>query len=202
MELMNGDQKINQKSSTRLGNGIEWKHLTMFNTLLQILHIYCDHITDWDCIVDSFEQFRAYFNQSIQAPSKSLSASVPDEYVLANTIRKIERFVDYTCLLSNESLIKLMTSLVALSMSNLTTGQSGLQGSLPSDYFNGNIIEIIHSTKLGSQYVAYFDVAMKMGLVTYSLKMVIDIARKNARRISSIWQMVTSHLKMIASMQV
>jgi hypothetical protein len=43
---------------------------------------------------------------------------------------------------------------------------------------------------------------VRSGHVSFSLQAVIEISKKNAFRISSIWQMVTSHLRMMASMKV
>jgi hypothetical protein len=54
----------------------------------------------------------------------------------------------------------------------------------------------------GSFEQEYMRVGLDRGVVSFSLQAVVEISRLNAFRISAIWQMVTSHLRMIASLKV
>ena len=51
---------------------------------------------------------------------------------------------------------------------------------------------------LGGMGSDYLKVGLEKGLVSFSLQAVVEISRLNAFRMSAIWQMVTSHLRMIA----
>jgi hypothetical protein len=48
----------------------------------------------------------------------------------------------------------------------------------------------------------YLRAGLDKGVVSFSLQAVVEISRLNAFRMSSIWQMVTSHLRMLASLRV
>jgi hypothetical protein len=115
--------------------------------LTQIVHVLSDVITDWEVIVDSFEQLIVLLltatttngntssqpllaNPAPNAPPKSLLPPLPSSGVVLiheeltpmdveKIFECIERFKGYTVFLSDESLMRLMTSLVALSLNPL-----------------------------------------------------------------------------------
>lgn len=47
----------------------------------------------------------------------------------------------------------------------------------------------------------YLRAGLDKGVLSFSLQAVVEISRLNAFRMSSIWQMVTSHLRMLASLK-
>jgi hypothetical protein len=119
-----------------------------------------------------------------------------------------------------------MTSLVALSLNTLAVGASSLsstnrkrQASSSSGTSSGNAsnnINNINSTASGASGVgggggnsasvtivgpAYMLEGLQSGFVSFSLEAVVDITKINAHRVSSVWQMVTSHLRMIGSLK-
>jgi hypothetical protein len=170
---------------------------------------------------------------------------------MSKIIAIIERFRYFTRFLSSEALIKLMTSLVALSMNNVAVhstmmyGDDGLNGGIsgggggsaivsykeevfPFDISDikrqspvsnksnnsGNNTKNMNSSAADASRTAsttannpntrlsYLQRGLKHGCVNFSLKAVVEISKVNAYRISSIWQMVTSHLRMMAALKV
>ncbi len=264
----------------------------MMTSLLQLLHVMSDLISDWDCIVDCLEQFHNHYlhllslsqqqppalsqpllptltsSQTVTSPvlpppSSSSSFTATSGSVAAVSSAKalaveqmerlmtcIERWKDFTRCLSTETLIKLMTSLVALSMNNMALHSTSPQGPPGSDVNNNNssannsnnntnsagnssnssnsagivfdISDIKRSFRpntlssrssatptatsasaiSSSHKLSYLQRGVRSGHVSFSLQALIEISKKNAFRISSIWQMVTSHLRMMASMKV
>lgn len=117
--------------------------------LTQIVHVLSDVITDWEVIVDSFEQIVVLLltatttngnPTSSQPPLTSLAPNAPPKSQVPPTLPSsgivliheeltsmdvdrifecIERFKGYTVFFSDESLMRLMTSLVALSLNPL-----------------------------------------------------------------------------------
>jgi hypothetical protein len=150
------------------------------------------------------EQFCIYFlhRKDQENFDTQYYKNIPDDFTLQRVMETIDRFKRYTILLSNDSLIRLMTSLVALSMNNLSVNEVDNGGTINHEIFNRDFVSIINSAKNGALEAGYFDRAIAKGFVSVSLKMLLDVAKVNACRISSIWQMVTSHIRMMASMKV
>jgi hypothetical protein len=123
-------------------------------------------------------------NLSVASPNSYRSHQIADR---AKFLSALERFKDYSIYLSNDGLIKLMTSFVALSMNNIAIFSTVLVGEVRSN-----------PSEKSSQKVEDKDAA----LVLYSIKAVIDISKKNSFRIATIWQMVISHLRMITASKV
>jgi hypothetical protein len=159
---------------------IRWRHLQAFVRLLQIVHLLADVISDWDTIMDSFTQLFSAI-QAKQYHTEELSPS---------DVTKIEasfdRFKMYSIFVSDDALFRLMSSLVAISLNELGD--------------TDNNASIIHNKS--SEMPAYMKEAQSHGVLSFSFRAIIDIAKLNAFRVSSIWQMVTSHLRMIASQKV
>jgi hypothetical protein len=143
----------------------------------------------------------------------------------------ILRFKSYTCLMSDEALVRLMTSLVTLSLNSFgstmnyppSSGMSNMGSSDTNDKngsgpgsgfsgggvgggaFNGNGTS--SKTQKNTQQskscsLPYLQESINQGaVVSYSLQTVIEVTKLNSFRASCIWQMVTSHLRIIASMK-
>lgn len=103
------------------------------------------------------------------------SSSNSDE-INDNDVKKVlgilDRFRRFTIFLSSESLVRLMTALVVTSLNSLSSNNAG--SNQASD---------------------------GLSRISYSLLAVVEITKLNSFRASCIWQMVTSHLRMLASMK-
>jgi hypothetical protein len=247
-------------------NGFQLKHFQIMLKLLQLIHLMSDLISDWDCIVDCLEQFTnfhlQYFIKDLLPAANTNNNSTTSSNLKSEKTNKeplyfggdiekimniIDRFKHFTRFLSAETLIKLMTSLVALSMNNMAINSTNIDGSpvvnstppsnsassaavsygLREEVYVFDISDIKGNSKQQQQQhnqpsssllipktqallqkdpstvkLNYLQRGMKNGCVNFSLKSVIEISKVNAFRISSIWQMVTSHLRMMASMRV
>lgn len=64
---------------------------------------------------------------------------------------------------------------------------------------NTNILEIPPNAIVGPSYMID---ALSSRALNYSLHAAIEVAKKNAYRMSCVWQMVTSHLRMMSSNKV
>ncbi len=239
---------------------IKWRHFQAFVRLSQVIHLIADAISDWDNIVDSFEQLVDYFICSRNFAQQSGSNSAPlspspshfsDKDLSFPEIEKlfgsIERFKAYSVFLSDDALVRLMTSLVALSMnhlavsvssSHMSTGNLDEVSSPAEGAHNSDIIQVPNSpfvpragspgsssvggggNKAGSGAASgaggisrvrpdsssaglvYMSEGIRNGTISFSLQALIEITKLNAFRISTIWQMVISHLRMIASLKV
>ena len=282
------DRTLHSTKTANFQSGFQMKHLQILVSLLQLMHVMSDLISDWDCIVDCLEQFHNHFHQaqlqqlsafqSTQAvlQSSSVPGSLPSPTAFSTNssgtasaaskilafdqmerlMELVEKWKDFTRFLSTETLIKLMTSLVALSMNNVAMNAATIFSTDPKDAtpgpgtltrdssetvfpfdisdikrsssnqriagpFHSQIAESDPPQKGGSAQktsvwlatnnnpslssaakLNYLQRGMKHGCVSFSLQSVIEISKKNAYRVSSIWQMVTSHLRMMASMKV
>lgn len=137
----------------------------------------------------------------------------------------IQRFKSYTCLMSDEALVRLMTSLVTLSLNSFgstmtyppssgmnnmgstdTNDKNGL-GSVPGFNGGGGGSGVSLKTQKNTQQskscsLLYLQESINQGaVVSYSLQTVIEVTKLNSFRAACIWQMVTSHLRIIASMK-
>ena len=128
-------------ASPRGGGGkreslIKWRHFQAFVRLSQVIHLIADAISDWDNIVDSFEQLVDYFicsrsptqQQQLAGAASPSPGNFSDKELSFPEIEKIfgciERFKAYSVFLSDDALVRLMTSLVALSMNHLAVNAS------------------------------------------------------------------------------
>lgn len=244
---------------------IRWRHYQAFVRLSQVIHLIADTVPDWDNIVDAFEQLVDFFMncksphvsagldlRSPDATASSNAQSASDKELFLPEVEKIftaiERFKAYSVFLSDEGLVRLTTSLVALSMNHLAVNasssnmsSSNLDGD-SSDGSNSDIIQVSSSpfTSSGaagsagmavgsgagaggagaaagsggnngicrvrpessSAGLSYMTEGIRNGTISFSLQALIEITKLNAFRISTIWQMVISHLRMIASLKV
>jgi hypothetical protein len=120
---------------------LRWRHVQALVRLTQVVHVLADVITDWEAIMDSFEQLVGILLSSaaIAASSSSSGSSLKDGRPIiahANCCHAvvheeltpievdrisqcIERFKGFTIFLSDDALVRLMTSLVALSLNAL-----------------------------------------------------------------------------------
>lgn len=107
---------------------LRWRHVQAIIRLLQVVHVLVDLVSDWDSIVDCFEQLVHYFSHLRRdSLGKSLSQGAltfTGSNALATPLEiekisaAVERFKGFSLFLSDSALVKLMTSLVALSMNN------------------------------------------------------------------------------------
>jgi hypothetical protein len=265
-----------------------WRHVQSLVRLTQIVHILSDVITDWEVIVDSFEQIivllltasasaaaggsssgtsavgssgasttASGISASSTAATSLVSPGIPPnppqgglptviihEELTPMDIERIfeciERFKGYSVFLSDESLMRLMTSLVALSLNplaasvassapallpasppnNASVGMStplskhrhGLSASSPNtpsqstpsggggpSQLQSGVLDIPAHALDGPAYLLE---ALSSRALNYSLYAAVEVAKKNAFRISCVWQMVTSHLRMMSSHKV
>jgi hypothetical protein len=166
--------------------------------LMRNTHIMCNVISDWDCVVDCFDQIYMrgkYSNDSFVANKDLLFLSA-----------LIDRFPAYSTLMNDESLVKFVTSLVALSMNTLTS--DALQNSVlssGSESFYADVINVIQCSNTGDSpmmFPQYLSRGLQDRNLSFSFKFAIETAKFNSFRIASIWQMVISHIRIMASMKV
>jgi hypothetical protein len=189
-------------------------------------------------------------SSSLMISNNNISGSGTSKSITSMEIDKIfsaiERFKSYTVYFSDVTLMKLMTSLVALSMNNLAVNatnisnnnNSSAMNSNNNDYnsidnnnnnnnnnnsnnnnfissqssntttnnINNNINNNNNNARLNYMDInntpQYLIDGIKNNSISFSLQCVIEITKLNAFRLSIVWQMVTSHLRMIASLKV
>jgi hypothetical protein len=228
---------------------LRWRHVQALVRLTQVVHVLADTISDWDTIVDSFEQLVSILIANTGKTSGGLCVtSIHDELTSLDVdkiIQSIERFIQFSVFLSDETLVRLMTSLVALSLNSLaisgtfasvsTSGSVQSQpqhpsggssanravgspavlqqgnistGSMASQMRTGNDQRVpvdVGGALRRLQYIScesYMMDALGSSSVSYSLHAVVEITKLNAFRVSTIWQMVASHLRVMASHKV
>jgi hypothetical protein len=172
--ITKSSSEINHPSSSSPSEGVlvyRWKHVQSLVRLTQMIHVLSDVITDWEVIVDSFEQLMVLLLTALTTASSQPSSlttvpngsNVPQKSNLPlsgasgnvtatgtvaiheeltpmdveRIFECIERFKGYSVFLSDESLMRLMTSLVALSLNPLAASLSSNQ-----QMTNGNITPI------------------------------------------------------------
>jgi hypothetical protein len=69
-------------------------------------------------------------------------------------------------------------------------------------YYAGLTVEAALAEIDAAAGAEYLRSGLDKGMVSFSLQAVVEISRLNAFRMSTIWQMVTSHLRMLASLKV
>jgi hypothetical protein len=125
-------------------------HVQSFARLSQAIHVLAERISDWDMIVDCYEQMTAYLVSSsvsnrmnvlakssstavvsggVQGPSLSAGAA-PVSWLfcepevspadILRILKIMERFKQYSLFLCDDTLVHLMTSLVSLSINTLS----------------------------------------------------------------------------------
>ena len=145
--------------------------------LVQTVHCLADFLVDWDLVVDALDQLSvATALPSSSSSSSSTNANLP-------LSRAIWRFHTYSIFVSDEGLVRLMTSLVTQSLNSLNLGVAAVQA--PQMGENSNSSSNPHAS-----------------VASFPLMAVIEITKRNCFRVSSIWQMVTSHLRMLGSSKV
>ena len=135
--------------------------------LIQTVHCLADFIIDWDLVVDTLDQL-----------SVAAAASNNANLLLS---RAIWRFHAYSIFVSDEGLVRLMTSLVTQSLNSLSLG-----------------IVAVQEPQLGENS----SMSPHASVASFALTAVIEITKRNCFRVSGIWQMVTSHLRMLGSSKV
>ena len=178
----------------------KWRHLQSFVRLVQVLHVLADRITDWDVIMDCFEQLGGY------TQGKRKIEITTDE--LDKVLDCVNRFKTYSMNISDDTLLRLMTSLVALSLNSLAVSSAGgarASTSVRSTISSASLAAVmsagVNSRASINSTVAYMADAIDQGLVGYSMRAAIEISKINSFRVSSVWQMVMSHLRMVASLK-
>jgi hypothetical protein len=174
---------VDMKSDFSDPNVMQWRHLQSVVRLMQVVHILADSIMEWETILDTFEQLSVAVTAARNSDvSHDISSS---DLELIGTC--LERFKTYSAFFSDEQLFRTMTSFVAISLNGLGTVASG-QGEVALRRTSSP-----RTTRLGGDDEA--------GRMSYSLEAILDIVKHNAYRVSVVWQLVTSHLKMIASLK-
>jgi hypothetical protein len=117
---------LDDGSSSASDNIFKWRHAQALIRLLQLIHVIGDVITDWDSIIDCVEQIL------LLPPSSTKSgAAGTDDSISASDMDKVlsafQRLISYSAFLSDDSLVKLMSSLVALSLNSLETSNHSHQ---------------------------------------------------------------------------
>lgn len=155
--------------------------------LMQFLHVIGDYCNDWDCIADCLSQSRAL-------------VAATDEYGKEDTVSMtslLESIVNISMFLREENLVKFMTSFVTLSTSDIESlliRQDAYEGFISADF------QTILKDSLSSEGFVSF--ATWSGPNCFSFSVVVTTAKLNARRISGVWQMVASHIRLVASSKV
>lgn len=166
----------------------------MYWILLQLIYLLGDSISDWDCIIDSFEKLMYYRKEKVLSlVDLSLQSSIK------NLLLTLDKFKFFTVYLSNESLLKLTTSLVASSMNDIVIfSQMNFEGSNEKNALDAlEIIKDISNYDFLNPNKTIYDQLLDSGKVSFSLYLVIEITKQNIFRVSAVWQMVTSHLRMM-----
>jgi hypothetical protein len=188
-----------------------WRHVQATVRLLQSLHVLADRLSDWDSVVDALEQIvKCLISPRLKISDEVTSADV-ERILLA-----IDRFKEYTAHLSDDSIIKLMSSLVAMSLNTLAVTAKSNSSSTAAfnerqDALRGSVAAIdmgVPSSSLNKNksntplnIPPYMVEGISQGIVSFSLQSAVEVTKVNSFRIACIWQMVTSHLRMVSSLK-
>lgn len=162
---------------------LRWAHLQAFARVSQTTHVLADAFVDWDIAMDGFNQMFVFITSAASQVHEEVALTEVDK-----VSRAIERFKSFSVYLSDESLVKLVASLVGLSMNDLAILASGFT---PTGI----------GGKLSIEVPTYQHVESSVSL-SFPLNAIIEIAKLNQFRVAIIWQMVVSHLKLVASLKV
>ena len=158
-----------------------WKHVQAVIRLLQISHVLADSFVDWDHVVDSFEKI-----STIILPIKGIVHEDVTPLDIDRINLALDRFKNFTIYLSDSSLVKLMTSMVALSMQRFSSGT-----------FLGQL-----SGEIVCESARFSIDANDASNISFLLTSIVDIVKLNSFRVAVVWQMVSSHLKLVCSLKV
>jgi hypothetical protein len=190
---------------------VRWRHLQAQVRLVQVVSVVSDILSDWDSVIDAFDQIHKHFITKRAVATEDVSQSEIDKVFSA-----LDRFKKFSVYLSDDALVKLMTSLVAMSLNNLavsavssssSSNSSSSNSSNSNNQNNGFLATLLRPLSgTSSQSPTYSGPAYMMegllsGSISFSLDAVVEITKLNVFRMSCIWQMVTSHLRMIASLK-
>ena len=221
-------------SGNKVFSPLKRRHIQSFVRLTQVVHVLADAINDWDTIMDCFEQVAQFLitrhrlshghGQGPASGHEGAEQQDGDGLSLNDTekiFQCIERFKGYTVFMSDETIVKLMTSLVALSVNSLSTtsnnfsesiqsspstaqstgqsvphSESGVKESTENNPISISMRNFLKRNISGPDYMLE---SLGSGHLNYSLHMAIEIVKINSFRVSCIWQMATSHLRILAS---
>eukprot|EP01041_Mallomonas_annulata_P004581 gene4581-9106_t len=193
--------------STSLSAPVElfrWRHVQAVVRLLQVVHVLSDVITDWDAVMDCFEQLVSF----IASPKSQFHEDVT-ALELEKIAAAVERFKLYSIFLSDEALVRVMASLVAFMMQSTPLGGGGGGGGMlmskPSPLAMSSQNSSISSSNMNiSSYQVQTDGSGGGGgsnsnTASFSLLAAVEVTRFNAYRVACVWQLMTSHLRMVAA---
>ena len=169
----------------------------------------CHFCSDWDTIVDAFEQVARFTILAASSPAIANADGSPSSIngEIEKIMVSINKFKKYTIFLSDDALIKLITSLVALSMNNLaaTTAKKPPAKAKSSSGAAAVAVAVapaakpVKASKNLHCSISYMADAVPNNLISFALQSAIEISKNNMHRLSTVWQMMTSHLRMVAS---
>lgn len=183
-----------ESSQPALSLCFQSRHAMLFICLLRHAHVLGNVITDWDCVVDAFDQ--------LCLRMKATDGNGITEKDLSFLCAVVKRFPAFTTSLEEESLVRLMTSLVALSTNSLVTEQRQFSSHVnDSDSFITDLNDVIHciDSCASPQYLSR---GLLERTISFPFKCAVDIAKENSFRVSSIWQMMMSHIRVMAAVKV
>jgi hypothetical protein len=109
----------------------------------------------------------------------------------------MESIVDVTKFLTEENLVKFLTSFVSLSTSEIESLHSHQES---FDAFIAADIQALLKESISSD--KFMNASTWGAPSSFALSVVVSTAKLNSLRISSVWQMVTSHIRLVASSKV
>jgi hypothetical protein len=169
---------LTNNTAAGMNNKVSDMAATAAMCLVHTVHCLADFIVDWDPVVDALDQLSAAVDADAAAAAAATSnANLPLR-------RAIWRFHSYSIFISDEGLVRLMTSLVTQSLNSLNLG----------------IVALQYPQQQGE--ISSMNPHASVAAASFPLTAVIEITKRNCFRVSSIWQMVTSHLRMLGSSKV
>lgn len=176
-------------------------HVVATSAVINLVKCVGNYIGDWDCVADTLDQ--SYSFLCGQGKSGLDLTSISQRPETKTVIAQLEGIEYASHCLSDENLVKFMTSFVSLSMNELVSGRP-----ISSDvevHFDLNKLLDDKSIAAGapsSAALSYLRQASECGIVGYAFRVVVSTAKANAHRIFSVWQMVSSHFRLMASLKV
>lgn len=155
----------------------------LLGLLMQLLLVGGDYCSDWDCVADCLSQSSCILHNP-DSVDKGLSTTM-------------ESIVDVTKFLTEENLVKFLTSFVSLSTSEIESLHSHQES---FDAFIAADIQALLKESISSD--KFMNANTWGAPSSFALSVVVSTAKLNSLRISSVWQMVTSHIRLVASSKV
>lgn len=155
----------------------------LLGLLMQLLLVGGDYCSDWDCVADCLSQSSCILH-SPDSVDKGLSTTM-------------ESIVDVTKFLTEENLVKFLTSFVSLSTSEIESLHSHQES---FDSFIAADMQTLLKESISSD--KFMNASAWGAPSSFALSVVVSTAKLNSLRISSVWQMVTSHIRLVASSKV